>query len=122
MQQAVQNVSVSADVIDYIIALSHVSRNSYSHANKQEEKNCKPLSPRATKALLSAAKAYAFIDDRNYVLPDDVQAVFYVVCQHRLEMNSNHTVGHYHDEEQKIANSVATQILNSVDVLNPLGF
>jgi len=129
MQDAVQRVNVSADIVDYIIALCQVSRNAYIgtdeiHTNNKQEAhndiNCKPLSPRASKALLSAAKAYAFIDERDYVLPDDVQAVFYVVCQHRLEINANHSL--QLNQEQDEANSVATQILNSVDVLNPLGF
>lgn len=138
MQTAVQQVNVSADVLDYIIALCQVSRNAYTSigANVKENNinsknnsnnkstdidiNCKPLSPRASKALLSAAKAYAFIDDRDFVLPDDVQAVFYVVCQHRLEVNANHSVNL--NQEQAEVNSVAGQILNAVDVLNPLGF
>jgi len=129
MQDAVQRVNVSADIVDYIIALCQVSRNAYIgtqeiHTNDKQKAhndiNCKPLSPRASKALLSAAKAYAFIDERDYVLPDDVQAVFYVVCQHRLEINANHSL--QLNQEQDEANSVATQILNSVDVLNPLGF
>ena len=127
MQGAAKKVNVSADVIDYIIALCQVSRSAYiglENNNKQQadiaDINCKPLSPRASKALLSAAKAYAFIDDRDYVLPDDVQAVFYVVCQHRLEMNTNLSLNV--SQEQAKLNSVATQLLNAVDVLNPLGF
>ena len=126
MQNAVKQVNVSADVIDYIIALCQVSRSAYSgleNNNKHRENadiNCKPLSPRASKALLSAAKAYAFIDDRDYVLPDDVQAVFYVVCQHRLEVNAGHSLSL--SQEQEELSSVAGQILSSVDVLNPLSF
>jgi len=141
MQSAVQKVSVSADVLDYIIALCQVSRSAYTgmegsnkavinkHSSNKDKTdkqssqidiNCKPLSPRASKALLSAAKAHAFIDDRDFVLPDDVKAVFYVVCQHRLEVNVNHSLSL--NQEQAESYSVAGQILNSVDVLNPLGF
>ena len=126
MQDAVTQVSVSNDVLEYIIALSHVSRRVYnghiSPVNNADaiasEISCKPLSPRASKALLQAAKAMAFIDNRDYVLPDDVQAVFYVVCQHRLEMQPNRQL----DPSQLESSSVARQILNSVDVLNPLGY
>ncbi len=124
MQQAVTQVSVSNDVIEYIIALSHVSRRAYiKQNNTQDDVNsseiaCKPLSPRASKSLLQAAKAIAFIDNRDYVLPDDVQAVFYVVCQHRLEIQPSQ----YVDLSQAEASSVARQILKSVDVLNPLGY
>lgn len=126
MQNAVTQVSVSNDVLEYIIALSHASRRAYSsHISSVNnagaiatEINCKPLSPRASKALLQAAKAMAFIDNRDYVLPDDVQAVFYVVCQHRLEMQPNRQL----EPSQHESSSVARQILNSVDVLNPLGY
>lgn len=128
MQNAVTQINASNDVIEYIIALSHVSRRAYSNQGSQGdlahtaqegeyEINCKPLSPRASKALLQAAKAMAFIDNRDYVLPDDVQAVFYVVCQHRLEIQPSQQLGANHVN----GNSVANQILNCVDVLNPLG-
>lgn len=117
MQQAVEEVTVSNDVVEYIIALSHVSRQSFisghSDAKPQQKIQCKPLSPRAGKALLAAAKAWAFIDNRDYVLPDDVKAVFHVVCQHRLELNPI--------AEQSQDMNVAQQILRCVDVLNPLG-
>lgn len=127
MQNAVSDVNVSNDVIEYIIALSHVSRRAFTKndgiskgkgsATITAEIDCKPLSPRASKALLQAAKAMAFIDNRDYVLPDDVQAVFYVVCQHRLELQPSHNINL---GEQDSA-SVANQILDAVDVLNPLG-
>ena len=132
MQQAVSEVNVSNDVLEYIIALSHVSRSAYTDkplikANDNKAKStrhtaidsihCNPLSPRASKALLSASKAIAFIDNRDYVLPDDVKEVFYVVCQHRLEQNATQHFGH----QNELHNSLAQRILNSVDVLNPLG-
>ena len=122
MQAAVTQVNVSNDVIEYIIALSHVSRRAYSSQTDvsatEAEIICKPLSPRASKSLLQAAKAMAFIDNRDYVLPDDVQAVFYVVCQHRLETQPSQNINFGQIE----STSVARQILNSVDVLNPLGY
>lgn len=135
MQNAVTQVKVSNDVIEYIIALSHVSRRAYSGQDNsanttqpntspfntrenEAEISCKPLSPRASKALLQAAKAMAFIDNRDYVLPDDVQAVFYVVCQHRLEIQSNQSIGSNHTDPASVAN----KILKCVDVLNPLGY
>jgi MoxR-like ATPase len=126
IQDAVTQVNVSNDILEYVIALSHVSRRAYSQqepskVNSQVNEtkiNCKPLSPRASKALLQAAKAMAFINNRDYVLPDDVQAVFYVVCQHRLEIQPNQQIG----SSQADANSVANQVLNCVDVLNPLGY
>lgn len=123
MQEAVSNIKVTHDVLDYIIALSQVTRSAYIEQEDLEQSSldendivCKPLSPRASKALLQASKAMAFIANRDYVLPDDVQSVFYVVCQHRIEMQPNQKLGVNED-----AASVASQILKRVDVLNPFG-
>jgi MoxR-like ATPase len=113
MQNIIQQIHVSDSVIEYIIALCRVSRG--QNLPDQEDKiRCKPLSPRAGKALLSAAKAWAFIDNRDYLLPDDIKAVFYNVCEHRLELNIT--------EHQQSSASISDQILNAVNVLNPLNF
>jgi MoxR-like ATPase len=42
------------------------------------------LSPRATLALLQAARAWAAMEGRNHVIPEDVQAVLVPVAAHRL--------------------------------------
>ena len=111
MQQAAKQVHVSEDIIHYIIALCQVSRGQIK--NSQTEKiQCKPLSPRAGKALLAATKAWTFIQNRDYAIPDDVQAVFESVCLHRIEYTSK---GIEHS-----SNSLCEQIIRCVDVLNPL--
>ncbi|WP_257254166.1 MoxR family ATPase [Endozoicomonas sp. SESOKO3] len=43
------------------------------------------LSPRAGLALIAAAKAWAWMEGRDYVIPEDVQAVFVPVADHRLK-------------------------------------
>lgn len=111
MQQRVQQVHAATDIIHYIIGLSQVTRGQ-RHYQDSEKISCKPLSPRAGKALLSAAKAWAYIDNRDFVLPDDVQAVFTAVCQHRIELNAED----YSDNQYRLSQ----QILAHVDVLNPL--
>lgn len=114
IQEAVQKVHASSAVIDYIIALCRVSRGQ-SLTNdsilEPDEIFCKPLSPRAGKALLSAAKAWAFIDNRDYLLPDDVKAVFHAVCEHRAELTM---------QEHTTNQSVSDKLLQAVNVLNPL--
>ncbi|MBL4941489.1 MAG: MoxR family ATPase [Colwellia sp.] len=114
MQNAIEQVHVSETIIEYIIALCHVSRGQNNTAKMNETENslsCKPLSPRAGKSLLGAAKAWAFIDNRDYLLPDDVKAVFHAVCEHRLELTM---------QEQHTTITISEQILRVVDVLNPL--
>ena len=111
IQAYIQQIHVADNVVDYIIALCQVTRGQINSKN-QTEISCKPLSPRAGKALLAAAKAWAFIDNRDFVLPDDVQAVFTAVCQHRIEL----TAQNYND----IQNPLCNQIIQCVDVLTPL--
>ena len=76
MQQETAEVSVSEHLIDYVISLCEHSRKSDMSIN--------PLSPRAGKSLIVAAKAWAYINQRDHVLPDDIKAVFTAVCEHRL--------------------------------------
>jgi MoxR-like ATPase len=104
MQSAVSQVTVSENIIEYVIALNHVSR--------QEGFSGRPLSPRAGQALVSAAKAWAFMEERTYVIPEDIQTVFSYVCQHRLESTSTSFGG----REEK----VSEQVISQVNVLNPL--
>ncbi|MGZ9898019.1 AAA family ATPase [Shewanella gaetbuli] len=75
LQQQVAQISASDAVLKYLIALVEFSR---------EQNQANGLSPRASLALLQAAKAWAFIDQRNYVVPEDIQAVFHSVAEHRI--------------------------------------
>jgi MoxR-like ATPase len=49
------------------------------------------LSPRAAQGLVRAARAWALIEGRDAVLPDDVQAVWPSVALHRLEPRAGFT-------------------------------
>ncbi|MBB5322453.1 AAA family ATPase [Marinobacter oulmenensis] len=77
MQQAVQSVSTSPALLDYVQRLLEHSRRMPGLMYG--------LSPRAGLGLLRAARAWALMAGRNHVLPDDVQAVFPAVAEHRLE-------------------------------------
>jgi len=111
MQNLIQQVHASESIIEYIIALCRVSRGQ-NMTETEDAIACKPLSPRAGKALLAAARAWAFIDNRDYLLPDDIKAVFHSVCEHRLEINIT--------DQQHSSNSISERILDVVNVLNPL--
>ncbi len=76
MQKQVENIHVSDPVLDYILAILKHSRN---HLLFQMG-----LSPRAGLALIHASKAWAFIHQREMVLPDDINAVLPAVVLHRL--------------------------------------
>ncbi|MNK05217.1 replication factor C small subunit [compost metagenome] len=75
-QAELKNIHVSAALIDYIQALAAASR--------QNGMFVEGLSPRATIALLQAARAWAALEGRNHVIPEDVQAVLVPVTAHRL--------------------------------------
>ena len=76
-QQAVARVHVSEALLDYIQALVDDTR--------QAEDYELGLSPRAGLAILHAARAYALLQGRDHVLPEDVQAVLPAVASHRLK-------------------------------------
>lgn len=76
LQQEVQKVRVSDALIDYVQRLVAHTRGGREYAQG--------LSPRAGLSLLAASRAHAFVHDRDHVLPDDVQAVFASVVEHRL--------------------------------------
>ncbi|MEP0356464.1 MoxR family ATPase [Paraglaciecola sp.] len=80
-QTTATKVHASDDILNYILALVTFSRESNQFAN--------PLSPRATKALLRAAKAWAYLHYRDYLIPEDVQAVLPSVAEHRLRSASS---------------------------------
>lgn len=77
LQQQIDTLHVSAPIYDYIQELIHLSRISES---------CQPgLSPRAGIAIVRASRAFASIKDRDYVIPEDVKAIFASVVDHRLD-------------------------------------
>ena len=81
LQQAVEKVSASPALLDYLQHLLEQSRRMLGLLYG--------LSPRAGLGLLRAAKAWALMEGRNHVLPDDVQAVFPAVAEHRLEQGES---------------------------------
>ena len=67
-------------------------------------------SPRASISLAKAAKAYAFIKRRGYVIPEDVRAVCHDVLRHRIGLT-------YEAEAENISTEeIITEILNNVEV------
>lgn len=76
LQQQARQVRCSDALIDYVLRLVTATRNQAQFAWG--------LSPRASLALLSAARAWALLAGRDYVVPEDVQAVLPAVAGHRL--------------------------------------
>lgn len=76
MQERARRVHASAALVDYVQALAAHTRTSPRWQAG--------LSPRACLALLAVARAWALLDGRDHVLPEDVQAVLPGVIGHRL--------------------------------------
>jgi MoxR-like ATPase len=75
-QQATLDIHVSDALLDYLQALIAATRSGRWFVDG--------LSPRAGIAVLRAARAHALLDQRDYVAPDDVQAVLPQTIAHRL--------------------------------------
>jgi MoxR-like ATPase len=75
-QRAVLQVHASESLLDYLQALIAATRSGHWFVEG--------LSPRAGIAVLRAARARALLDMRDYVAPDDVQAVLPQTIAHRL--------------------------------------
>ena len=76
LQKSVANVKASDHVLDYLQRLLSYTRESAEYPAG--------LSPRAALSWLHCAKAWALIHQRDYVIPDDLQAVMLAVVGHRL--------------------------------------
>jgi MoxR-like ATPase len=76
LQQEVRRIHVAPALLDYVQALVEYTRTSPEYTSG--------LSPRAALAMLHAARAWALMDGRRHVVPEDVQIVLPGVVSHRL--------------------------------------
>jgi len=76
LQSEVLEVRASDALVDYVLRLVEATRSQPAFALG--------LSPRGSLALLAAARAWALLAGRDYVIPEDVQAVLPSVAGHRL--------------------------------------
>ena len=80
LQDQVQKVYMADSILDYIATLAEATRN--------HPMITLGLSPRGTLALCRMAKAAAFMEERDYVIPEDVKRVFTDVTAHRMILDS----------------------------------
>ncbi|HEY8623834.1 MAG TPA: AAA family ATPase, partial [Casimicrobiaceae bacterium] len=84
-QREAATVHVAPALLDYVQALLAASRTSNAASGGMPASGAhRGLSPRAGLLLVAAARAWALLDGRPMVLPEDVQAVFPAVAGHRL--------------------------------------
>lgn len=86
MQRQVEQVFVHDNIYAYIVSLVSATRNNpYIDLG---------ISPRGTIACTKMAKAYAYLCGRNYVIPEDVTAIFADIAKHRIVLNTKARVSH----------------------------
>ncbi len=110
-RELVRLVYMDEKIEAYILDIVFATRN----PEKYGLPKLKPLisyggSPRASINLAMAAKAYAFIKRRGYVIPEDVKAICYDVMRHRVGIT-------YEAEAENITSEmIISEILNKVEV------
>lgn len=102
MQKAVEEVEVHDHIISYITSISNATRNS-----KDIQLGA---SPRAAIDLLKAGKAKAFLEGRDYLIPDDVKEILVPVLAHRLILSPEARM------ERKTKESILQDLLKSIFV------
>jgi MoxR-like ATPase len=102
IQAAVDAIKVSDPLIDYVQRLVSFSRQGAEFAFG--------LSPRGALALVQGSKAWAMLNDRTHVVPEDVQAVLPSIVEHRLREAADFA-GHG-------GGALAQKLLGSVDVVS----
>ncbi len=98
IRQEVAAVFVKDEVVDYIVQLCGATRN--------DPRILQGASPRASLALTSLAKATAWIQGRDYVLPRDVRFIFCDCIEHRLLWSDASDPRAHADIMRSIAGSV----------------
>jgi MoxR-like ATPase len=87
MQREVDEIHLSEPIRRYIVEIARQSRDA--------DEIMVGLSPRGSLALAHAARAWAWMHDRDFVQPDDVQALLVPVCAHRLVIEGAATGAHW---------------------------
>lgn len=95
VQKTVSEIFASSDLLDYLQAILNTTRRSTDYVFG--------LSPRGGLALLHSAKAWALMEGRDHVLPEDIQTVLPHVVTHRLKLTN--------EPNETSANAIAEQLL-----------
>ena len=100
MQDMTDSIKVHEDIIHYIVNIANGTRN---HNDLQLG-----ISPRASIDLLRASKGRAFLEGRNYLIPDDVKKMVIPVLQHRVILSAEARI------ERKSSFDVLENILKAI--------
>ena len=110
-REVVKKIYMDEKIEKYIVDIVYATREpEYYQLEKVKHYIAFGGSPRASISLANAAKAYAFLKKRGYVIPEDVRAVCKDVLRHRIGLS-------YEAEAENVSTEdVITTILNTVEV------
>ncbi|PKP42729.1 MAG: ATPase [Bacteroidetes bacterium HGW-Bacteroidetes-10] len=110
-REVVREVYMDEKIEKYIVDIVFATRNPQDYGlERLKDLISYGGSPRASISLAMAAKAYAFIRRRGYVIPEDVRAVCYEVLRHRIGLT-------YEAEAENITTeNIITDIMNAIEV------
>lgn len=100
LQRSVSDVHVAEPLLDYVQKLLEFSR--------VDDRFVHGLSPRAGLGLVRAARAWALVEGRSFVVPEDVQAVLSAVVGHRLSLKNDANAS---------SEAVADVLMENVEIL-----
>src|SRR5665648_4738 len=110
-REVVKDVYMDEKIQKYIVDIVFATRNPKAYKlDKYTDMISYGGSPRASISLAQAAKAYAFIKRRGYVIPEDVRAVCMDVIRHRIGLSYEAEANNITSEE------IIAEILNTVEV------
>lgn len=99
MQKSCGEIYIAKEVADYIVALIAATRN--------HPELSRGASPRATLGVAAMAKAYAYLSERDYVVPMDVKQVFAMTVSHRLILTAEA------ESRGRLASDIASEIVKN---------
>lgn len=102
LQEMAANVKVDDSLMTYIVEIANATRNS--------DQIQVGVSPRGSLALVSVAKATALLNQRDYLVPEDITDNITAVCSHRIMARS-----HMHDGSPVTTERVLQQVMETVE-------
>ncbi len=110
-RRSVLDVHVSPLIRDYIVRLIAGTRDDPVPINGVGEHLSHPISPRGSIALARTAQARAWLEERDHVLPDDIQALAPNVLRHRMGLS-------YRAEADGVQpDAIVNTLLDHIDVV-----
>ena len=105
LQREVRDVTVDESLLDYLIRVARATR--------EADILDLGVSPRGSLALYHASQALAFVEGRDYVIPDDIKRLVTPIFAHRIVVNSRYSTGLRRSDE---AEAALQEILKTVNV------